>query len=186
MNPNLKYRRYVVKKFLQELRGYRIYYNNKLSSYWWINPDKKDWIFEMEKSGTLWWYYPWGERFKELLGMEDAEFKDIIETYVKITLNLGVTKFMNSLYINGETPLMDDYELDFEEHILECINSRTSSVIPVLEIKKLYKIDDPSDDEVEELIVSSKEDVEVLTYCRELENFCLVGENIFDIVKKIK
>lgn len=185
MNPDLKYKRYVIKKFLQELRGYRIYYNDKLKSYWWINPNKKDWIFEMEKSGTLWWYYSWGERFKSLLSLDDEEFKNIIETYVKITLNLGVNKFINSLYINGETPLMDDYELDFEEHILECINSRTSSVTPVLEIKNLYKIDDPSDDEVEELIVSSKEDVEVLTYCHQLERLGLDRKNIFDILEKI-
>ena len=61
MTPDLKYKKYVIKKFLQELRGYRIYYNDKLSSYWWINPDKKDWIFDMEKSGTIWWYYGWGE-----------------------------------------------------------------------------------------------------------------------------
>ena len=81
---------------------------------------------------------------------------------------------------------MDDYELDFEEHILECIESRTSSVIPVLEVKNLYRINDPSDDEVEELIIRSKEDTEVLTYCRELETLGLVGENIFDIVKKNK
>lgn len=184
MTPDLRYKKYVIKKLLEELRGYRIYYNEKLSSYWWINPDKKDWIFEMEKSGTLWWYYPWGEKFKTLLSLDDIEFKNIIETYVNITLNLGVKKFMNSLHINGDTPLMDDYELDFEEHILECIESRTSSVIPVLKVKNLYKINDPSYYEVEELIIRSKEDEEVLTYCRELETLGLVGENIFDIVKK--
>lgn len=183
MDPDLKYKRYVIKKFLQELRGYRIYYNDKLKSYWWINPDKKDWIFEMEKTGTLWWYYSWGERFKNLHSLEDSEFKELMETYVKVTLNLGVKKFVNSLHINGDTPLMDDYELDFEEHILECINSRTSSVIPVLEVKNLYKIDDPAEDEVEELIVKSQEDVAVHKYCSELETFGIMKQVVVDIVE---
>ncbi len=182
MTPDLKYKRYIIKNFLQELKGYRIYYNENLVSYWWINPNKKDWIFEMEKSGTLWWYYPWGERFKTLYSLEDSEFKELMESYVKITLNLGVKKFMNSLHINGDTPLMDDYELDFEEHILECINSKTSSVTPVLEIKNLYKIDDPAEYEVGKLLITSQIDEKVKEYCDELDQIN-INQIVLDIAE---
>ena len=182
MTPDLKYKKYVLTKFLQEFRGYRIYYNDSLNSYWWINPNTKEWRFEMEKTGTLWWYYSWGENFKNTLALSEKEFKDIIESYVKMTLNLGINKFVGSLHINGDTPLMDDLEINVDEYIQECIDTNkvfpstftdfftnSSDFNPKFNIKELYKIDDPATDEVLELLINSQNDVEVKSYCDKLD-----------------
>jgi hypothetical protein len=40
-----------------------------------------------------------------------------------MTLNLGINKFVGSLHINGDTPLMDDLEINVDEYIQECIDS---------------------------------------------------------------
>lgn len=182
MTPDLKYKKYVLTKFLQEFRGYRIYYNDSLGSYWWINPDTKEWRFEMEKTGTLWWYYSWGENFKNTLALSEKEFTDIIESYVKMTLNLGINKFVGSLHINGDTPLMDDLEINVDEYIQECISSNkvfpptftdfftnSSDFTPKFNVKKLYKLDDPATDDVIELLIKSQKDVEVKSYCDHLD-----------------
>ena len=180
MNPDKKYKQFMIKKFLEEMRGFRIYYNESLSSYWWINPSTKEWKFEMEKTGTLWWYYGWGERFKSTLALSDLEFKHLIEGYVKMTLNLGINKFVGSLHINGDTPLMDDLEINVDEYIQECLDSNktfpsflnTSDFTPNFDnfdIKEFYKLNDSATDEVEEIVIKSQKDIEVKSYCDQLD-----------------
>lgn len=182
MTPDLKYKKYVLTKFLQEFRGYRIYYNDSLDSYWWINPNTKEWRFEMEKKGILWWYYPWGENFKNTLALSEEDFKGIIESYVKMTLNLGVNKFVGSLHINGDTPLMDDLEINVDEYIQGCIDTNkvfpttftdffinSSDFTPKFNIKELYRIDDPATDDVLELLIKAQKDIEIKNYCDKLD-----------------
>ncbi len=87
MEPNKRYQQFLMERFEKELMDFEIYYNDDLKSWWWINPNTKEWKFEMEESGTLWWFYDWGVNFREKMGMEDDEFKSLISDYVQQTLS---------------------------------------------------------------------------------------------------
>jgi len=87
MEPNERYQQFLMERFEKELTDFEIYYNDDLKSWWWINPNTKEWKFEMEESGTLWWFYDWGVNFREKMGMDDDEFKSLISNYVQQTLS---------------------------------------------------------------------------------------------------
>ena len=90
MTPELKYREYVLDKLVSDLEGFLIYYNPQFKSWWWINPDTKKWRFEFKESGTLYWFYGWGDNFISKYSLEESEFVEVISRYVEHTLQNGV------------------------------------------------------------------------------------------------
>jgi len=163
MNPDNRYNKFVTERFLKDLGGFLIYYNDKLESFWWINPQTKEWKFEMEKSGTLWWNWGWGNKFREQMGMEDEEFKNLVETYVNITLNIKIKKFLND-------NVLGEYIIDCDPHIIECLESRTSNVIPVINIKNFYQIDGcVNDDDMIDYCIKLQEEQKVKDYFNEVD-----------------
>lgn len=90
MTPNLKYREYVLNKLVSDLEGFVVYYNPQFKSWWWIKPETKEWRFEFKKTGSLYWYYGWGDNFKMKYSLDDSEFEEIISRYVEHTIQNGV------------------------------------------------------------------------------------------------
>ena len=90
MTPDLKYKQYVLNKLVSDLEGFLVYYNPQFKSWWWINPDTKEWRFEFKDSGTLYWFYGWGDNFMFKYSLEESEFVEVISRYVEHTLQNGV------------------------------------------------------------------------------------------------
>ena len=90
MTPDLKYKQYVLDKLVSDLEGFLVYYNPEFKSWWWINPDTKEWRFEFKDSGTLYWFYGWGDNFISKYSLEVSEFVEVISRYVEHTLQNGV------------------------------------------------------------------------------------------------
>ena len=78
MTPDLKYKQYVLDKLVSDLEGFLVYYNPEFKSWWWINPDTKEWRFEFKDSGTLYWFYGWGDNFISKYSLEVSEFVEVI------------------------------------------------------------------------------------------------------------
>jgi hypothetical protein len=95
MTPDLKYREYVLDKLVSDLEGFLVYYNPQFKSWWWINPETKEWRFEFKDSGTLYWFYGWGDNFMSKYSLEESEFVEVISRYVEHTLQNGV---VNTFY----------------------------------------------------------------------------------------
>ena len=95
MTPNLKYREYVLNKLVSDLEGFVVYYNPQFKSWWWIKPETKEWRFEFKKTGSLYWYYGWGDNFKMKYSLDDSEFEEIISRYVEHTIQNGVVDTCN-------------------------------------------------------------------------------------------
>jgi hypothetical protein len=64
-------------------------------SIWLINPETKEWVLELEKSGILWYYNEIGITFKRYFNMEKSDFESFIKLWVEDALKRGVstTKF---------------------------------------------------------------------------------------------
>ena len=90
MTPDLKYKQYVLNKLVSDLEGFLVYYNPEFKSWWWINPDTKEWRFEFKDHGTLYWFYGWGDNFMFKYSLEESEFVEVISRYVEHTLQNGV------------------------------------------------------------------------------------------------
>jgi hypothetical protein len=90
MTPDLKYKQYTINKLVSDLEGFLVYYNPQLKSWWWINPETKEWRFEFKVFGSLYWYYDWGDNFKIKYSLEESEFVEVISRYVEHTLQNGV------------------------------------------------------------------------------------------------
>jgi hypothetical protein len=70
-------------------------------SIWLINPDTKEWMLELEKSGGLWYYYKTSDIFFKYLNMEHSDFQSFIKIWVKDVLerrvvSTGRTRFADS------------------------------------------------------------------------------------------
>ena len=98
MTPDLKYREYVLNKLVSDLEGFVVYYNPQLKSWWWINPETKEWRFEFKVFGSLYWYYDWGDNFKIKYSLEESEFVEVISRYVEHTLQNGVVNTYQGKY----------------------------------------------------------------------------------------
>jgi len=59
-------------------------------STWLINPETKEWMIELEKSGHLWYYYKTYNTFSNYLNMEKSDFKSFIKIWVEDVLERGV------------------------------------------------------------------------------------------------
>lgn len=90
MNPDLRYKQYVLNKLVSDLEGFLVYYNPQFKSWWWTNPNTKEWRFEFKDSGNLYWFYGWGDNFISKYSLEESEFEEVISRYVEHTLQNGV------------------------------------------------------------------------------------------------
>jgi hypothetical protein len=138
MTSTEKYNKFVTEKFLSSLMGFNVYYNDFMESYWWINPETKDWRFEMEKPGTLWYNSDWGQEFIDSTALSDPEFRLIIETFIHLTISLQVKKLVPD-------KIFDDFYIGVENSILKCLSEQKVIVTPTIEIKNFYKINDMED-----------------------------------------
>ena len=120
MTPDLKYKQYVLDKLVSDLEGFLVYYNPEFKSWWWINPDTKEWRFEFKDHGTLYWFYGWGDNFMFKYSLEESEFVEVISRYVEHTLQNGV--------IN--TKLFIGVNLFFVEHTVQngVVNTRRNII----------------------------------------------------------
>ena len=64
-------------------------------SIWLINPDTKDWMFEFEKSGDLWYYDKKYDTFSKYLNMERSDFESFIKIWVEDVLKREVVSTEN-------------------------------------------------------------------------------------------
>ena len=60
-------------------------------SLWLINPKTGQWVIELEKSGSLWWYLYFYENFQRYFNMEQSDFEKFIKIWVEDVLNRGVS-----------------------------------------------------------------------------------------------
>jgi hypothetical protein len=102
MTPDLKYKQYTINKLVSDLEGFLVYYNPQLKSWWWINPETKEWRFEFKESGTLYWFYGWGDNFISKYSLEESEFVEVISRYVEHTLQNGVINTVEWYLTNKE------------------------------------------------------------------------------------
>ena len=56
---------------------------------WLINPKTEEWMFELEKSGDLWYYYETSDTFYMYLNMEESDFQSFIKIWVEDALKRG-------------------------------------------------------------------------------------------------
>jgi hypothetical protein len=61
-------------------------------SIWLINPDKKEWMLEMEKSGRLWFYHEIRDTFFRYMNMQNYDFELFINIWVEDVLKRRVSK----------------------------------------------------------------------------------------------
>jgi len=78
-------------------KGYQWYHDTpeqpfELSqgSIWLINPETKQWIFELGKSGKLWYYFEIPDTFSNYLNMRRYDFESFIMIWVEDALKRGV------------------------------------------------------------------------------------------------
>jgi len=78
-------------------KGYQWYHDTpeqpfELSqgSIWLINPETKQWIFELGKSGKLWYYFEIPDTFSNYLNMRRYDFESFIKIWVEDALKRGV------------------------------------------------------------------------------------------------
>lgn len=60
-------------------------------SIWLINPNTKEWAFELSKSGHLWYFHYIRNNFLELFPIDDIEFEEIVKLWVEDDLKRGVS-----------------------------------------------------------------------------------------------
>ena len=60
-------------------------------SIWLINPETKEWLLELEKSGKLWYYNEIYLTFKRYFNMERSDFESFIKLWVEDALEKGVS-----------------------------------------------------------------------------------------------
>jgi hypothetical protein len=60
-------------------------------SIWLINPNTEQWIFELEKSGELWYNHEICLTFKKYFNMERSDFESFIMLWVEDVLKRGVS-----------------------------------------------------------------------------------------------
>ena len=59
-------------------------------SIWLINPDTKEWMLELEKSGDLWYFHEIYHIFSRYLNMDESDFELFIKIWVEDALKRGV------------------------------------------------------------------------------------------------
>jgi hypothetical protein len=80
-------------------KGYHWYYDTPEqpfdytpNSIWLINPEKNDWIIQLEKSGSLWFNYLFTKPFSMYLNIDVLDFELFIKIWVEDILKRGVNE----------------------------------------------------------------------------------------------
>jgi len=88
-------------------KGYQWYYDtpeqpfkHTSGSIWLINPDTKQWMLELKKSGDLWYYYKAPNTFSKYVNMRQSDFESFIKIWVEDALKRGVV----STALRGTNP----------------------------------------------------------------------------------
>ena len=69
---------------------------------WLINPKTEEWMFELEKSGDLWYYYETSDTFYMYLNMEESDFQSFIKIWVEDVLERGVISTFSTPKMKGK------------------------------------------------------------------------------------
>jgi hypothetical protein len=72
-------------------------------SIWLINPETKEWVLELEKSGKLWYYNEIYLTFKRYFNMEKSDFESFIKLWVEDALRIGVSTTVASAIVRTTT-----------------------------------------------------------------------------------
>jgi hypothetical protein len=59
-------------------------------SIWLINPETKQWMLDLKKSGNLFYYHKIFDTFSKYLSMEESDFESFIKLWVEDALKRGV------------------------------------------------------------------------------------------------
>ena len=59
-------------------------------SIWFVDRERKYWYLEYEKSGELYWRYPFFDNFFMLFSMEKSQYRRVIAEWVEEVLNCKV------------------------------------------------------------------------------------------------
>ena len=86
MNPRLK--KIIYNKLFEDLKGVEII--PFLDSIWFINRENKNWYFEYQSDGTLFYCMDFFTQFFELFSLQEEEYKSIISSFVKDILNNNI------------------------------------------------------------------------------------------------
>ena len=90
--------------FNTQVKDADVYYNN--GSTWLIFTNKKKWVFELTKEGTLWYNYYFFKNFFELLSLEVIENQNYITEWVEDFIQNGVKHTASNTHI--PIALVDD------------------------------------------------------------------------------
>lgn len=113
LTPRLK--NIIINKFNCEINKHPIFKHPSTNSLWWINPNTKNWIIELEPDNTIWYNSSWGESFTENLCLSHEEFISILKAYIKQITNKNVIKTYSDIILN-------DFKLDHTNEINHLIN----------------------------------------------------------------
>lgn len=91
-----KYFRYVNIKLIEELNNYNIYFFKDSSSWWWINPNTKEWVIELQNDNNYWIEKTWGNKFKDKMVLSDEEFIELFENYLTRVMEKEINPSKNS------------------------------------------------------------------------------------------
>ena len=67
-----------------------LYFNPDTESIWMIFPEEKKWVFELEKSGALWFNYDFFVDVFKYLSLDVIDNQHYITKWVEDTLKIGV------------------------------------------------------------------------------------------------
>ena len=70
-------------------------------SIWLINPETKEWVLELEKNESLWYYGKIYPTFRKYFNMEESDFKLFIKLWVEDALKRGVSTTLPAGYQDG-------------------------------------------------------------------------------------
>lgn len=71
------------------------------SSIWFINRKEKDWYFELDENGVLWWRYYFFKSFFEMFSMSPDDFTPVLSSWVEEVLNCKVVTTIAILNKHG-------------------------------------------------------------------------------------
>jgi hypothetical protein len=89
----------IFKIFDTQVKDADVYYNN--GSTWLIFTNKKKWVFELTKEGTLWYNYYFFKNFFELLSLDVIENQNYITEWVEYIIQNGVKETTPSGYLGS-------------------------------------------------------------------------------------
>lgn len=110
MNPDDRFNRFVTHSLVEELIPYQIYFYEDTSSWWWVDPQTKKWIIEVQTNGQYWIDKDWGFGFLDRMGLTPTEFLTYIETTIKRVLGDRIN--FNGIWMDHNIPFVRTPEIN--------------------------------------------------------------------------